>query len=81
MPEIPELAAVCGVLNRQVAVQKVANTEVRIPVVIRRPLAADFTRLLIGNTFVSAERRGKFIVLTFKSGHLLAVNPMLTGRL
>ena len=81
MPEIPELEAMRGVLNREVKGQKVAGAEVRIPVVIRRPVVSEFVQVLTGNTFVAAERRGKFIVLNFKSGHLLAVNLMLTGRL
>ncbi len=81
MPEIPELEAMIAVLNTRVAGQKVSTAEVRIPVVVRRPPKEEFVRLLTGNTFTRAERKGKFVLLRFKSGHLLAVHLMLTGRL
>jgi len=81
MPEIPELKAIVAVINRTIAGQKVTSAEVRIPVVVRRPPKEEFERLLTGNRLTKAERKGKFVLLHFASGHLMAIHLMLTGRL
>jgi formamidopyrimidine-DNA glycosylase len=81
MPEIPELTAIVAVINRSIAGQKVTSAEVRIPMVVRRPPKEEFEGVLTGNTLARAERKGKFVLLHFTSGHLMAVHLMLTGRL
>lgn len=81
MPEIPELEAMRATLNRRVAGQAVARAQVRIPLVLRRPPKDDFERTLSGNRLLTTNRRGKYLLLRFASGHLFAVHLMLTGRL
>ena len=81
MPEIPELEAMRATLNRRVAGQAVTRAQVRIPVVVRRPAKDDFERILSGNRLLTTNRRGKYLLLRFASGHFLAGYLMLTGRL
>ncbi len=81
MPEIPELEAICKVLNHEVADAPIVQGVVRIPVVVRTPPKDEFASILKGNAFKQFERRGKFVLGHLKSGHTLATHLMLTGRL
>jgi formamidopyrimidine-DNA glycosylase len=81
MPEIPELEAMKATLNKRVAGRIVEAAEVHIPVVLRRPTKDEFIETLKGNRLLRTERRGKYLMLQFESGHVLAEHLMLTGRL
>ncbi|MBI2304459.1 MAG: hypothetical protein HYU86_06895 [Chloroflexi bacterium] len=81
MPELPDLEAIKGFLRPRlvgVAIQEVVTGQ---PVVLRQPSVAEFVALLRGNVFAGVERRGKFLLFPMTSGHVLAINFMLTGRL
>ncbi len=80
MPELPDLENIRDFLNQHLVGVSVASVEVRNPIVVRAP-AQEFQALLMGNTFQPVSRRGKFLLIPFSSGHILAINPMLTGRL
>jgi formamidopyrimidine-DNA glycosylase len=79
MPEIPDLEAIRGYLNRKVAGRRIERAEFLIPVVFRVP-KEEFVATLEGNTFGETGRQGKFLLHHLRSGHLLVVNAMLTGR-
>jgi len=81
MPEIPELETIAAVLNRRIKGQAITSATVRIPVVVRQPAVPEFTATLTGNRFLGARRVGKYVLATLESGHVLAINLMLTGRL
>ncbi|MBI2867152.1 MAG: Fpg/Nei family DNA glycosylase [Chloroflexi bacterium] len=81
MPEIPEMEAIKGVLNARVRHVPIAAAVVRIPIVVRLPPREEFERTLTGNRILNVERRGKWLLLRLASGHTLAANLMLTGRL
>lgn len=80
MPELPDLEAMKSFLNRRLPGLVIEEAQALIPVVIRLP-KADFESLLKGNAFAETWRRGKFLLFPLKSGHVMALNPMLTGRL
>jgi formamidopyrimidine-DNA glycosylase len=79
MPEIPDLEAISGFLNRRLPGMRIERAQALIPVVFRVP-KAEFEGTLAGNVFGQTTRRGKFLLFDLKSGHKLVVNPMLTGR-
>lgn len=79
MPELPELEAIRGVLAPRLTGVPVTSVLVRVPVVVRAP-AAEYVRVLEGNAVADVWRRGKFLCFTLRSGHVHAVQPMLTGR-
>jgi formamidopyrimidine-DNA glycosylase len=79
MPEIPDLEAIRGFLNQRLPGVRIDRAEFLIPVVFRVP-KDDFIATLEGNTFGQTERYGKFLLFELKSGHLLVINAMLTGR-
>jgi len=65
MPELPEVETVRDGLQRWVTGRRIADVEVRHPRAIRRHLAGadDLVARLIGASFASAERRGKYLWL------------------
>lgn len=79
MPEIPDLEAIRGFLNRRLPGVRIDRADVLIPVVFRVP-KDEFVRTLEGNTFGETTRRGKFLLFSLASGHELVINAMLTGR-
>ncbi len=81
MPELPDLENVRGVLNRNILNVPIAAAEVKIPIVIRFPSKDDFETAMKGNAFTNVSRRGKYMLMHMKSGHIFAVNLMLTGHL
>ncbi|MBM2826335.1 MAG: Fpg/Nei family glycosylase [Dehalococcoidia bacterium] len=80
MPELPDLEAIKSVLEERVLGLRIQEVEVGNAIPIRRPGASEFASSLKGNAFTKVERRGKFLLMGTASGHVLAVNPMLTGR-
>ena len=81
MPELPDLEAIQDFLLGQMLGVSVTGVEVLQPIPIRLPTAQEFAQTLTGNVLRSVGRRGKFLLLGFQSGHVLAINPMLSGRL
>ena len=81
MPEIPDLENIKAFLNGVLPGVKVTGVETRIPLVIRRPIPQEFAGILEGNAFREVTRRGKFLVFHTASGHIMAINAMLTGHL
>ena len=81
MPELPDLEAIQEFLLRELLGTRALAVEVLQPIPIRRPTAQAFVECLTGNRLSSVARRGKFLLLGFESGHILAINPMLTGHL
>ncbi len=81
MPELPDLENIVGFLNSSLPGLAVESVEVRQPLVIRQPAISSFGDALKGKVFLPLRRRGKFLLLPFTSRDVLAINPMLTGRL
>ena len=79
MPEIPELEAIRGFFNEYVAGRSIASAEARIPIVFRTG-ATPVRETLPGDAFTEVGRHGKFLLFGLRSGRVLAINPMLTGR-
>lgn len=79
MPEIPELEAIRGYFNAEIAGRTIGSADVRIPHVFRTP-AKELRETLPGDGFTAVRRHGKFLLFGLASGRVLAVNPMLTGR-
>ena len=68
MPELPELEVVCEVLEKRVVGQRITDVTLLPPgaaIVVRDLTGAGFVQALVGRTFASVHRRGKFLVLAF----------------
>jgi formamidopyrimidine-DNA glycosylase len=87
MPELPELEVVREVLQRRILGLGVGSVQLIPPggpIVARDFTHRGFELALTGTAVSRIDRRGKFLVFTFKADDpplLLAINPKLTGRL
>ncbi|MDY6912478.1 MAG: DNA-formamidopyrimidine glycosylase [Chloroflexota bacterium] len=81
MPELPDLEAIKSVLNSKIAGVKIERVEVMQPLVIRQPIPEEFISILTGNAITQVERRGKYLLFTLESKHVMAIHLMLTGKL
>ncbi len=81
MPELPDLEAIQEFLLQELVGATISDVEVVQAIPIRMPSSPEFAQVLTGNTLQSVRRRGKFLLLDYSSGHTLAINAMLTGRL
>ena len=89
MPELPELTVVTEVLNRRIPGQTIVSAEVIPPggpIVVRDLTGEGFAAALIGASFESVVRRGKFLTFVLRPPSSveplwLVINPKLTGRL
>lgn len=79
MPEIPDLEAIRGFLNERLPGVAIERAEYLIPVVFRVP-KDEFVSTLPGDVFGETARRGKFLLFALRSGRVLVINAMLTGR-
>ena len=80
MPELPDLEATRSFLNKRLPRVRIDQAQVLIPFVIRMP-KQDFVATMEGDVFGATSRQGKFLLVHLESGHVLAVNSMLAGRL
>lgn len=81
MPELPDLEVIREYLAPRLPGAAVDTAEVRRPLIVRNLLGGDPAAALVGRRFVSAERRGKFLILGLDGDVALVINPMLAGRL
>jgi formamidopyrimidine-DNA glycosylase len=79
MPEIPELEAIRGYFNEFASGKRIVEATTRIPVVFRSGAKA-LSAGLAGKTLGEVTRHGKFLLFAVEPGHVMAINPMLTGR-
>ena len=82
MPELPEVEVVRAGLAPLIAGRQLAGVEVLHPRPVRRHLAGpdDFALTLIGRTFVTPRRRGKYLWLPFTDGDALLVHLGMSGQ-
>jgi len=80
MPELPDLEAIRLFLNGRLPGVAIAKATLRIPGVVKMG-REEFVSILTDNVFGELRRRGKLLLFPLRSGHLLALHPMLTGRL
>jgi formamidopyrimidine-DNA glycosylase len=78
MPEIPDLEGYRAYFNARLPGQRVAHALVTIPIVVRTP--RDRFEALSGETFGELRRVAKYLLFPFRSGLMMAVHAMLTGR-
>ncbi|MFI6298069.1 bifunctional DNA-formamidopyrimidine glycosylase/DNA-(apurinic or apyrimidinic site) lyase [Nonomuraea sp. NPDC050790] len=83
MPELPEVEVVRRGLAEWVTGREIAEAEVFHPRAVRRhlPGADEFASRLKGRTFVSAERRGKYLWLPLGPGDALMAHLGMSGQL
>ncbi len=79
MPELPEVETTRRGIAPHILGQRVQAVQVRDPR-LRWPVPADLQEQLVGQQVEAVDRRGKYILVRFQSGHLL-VHLGMSGRL
>ncbi|MEX1019651.1 MAG: bifunctional DNA-formamidopyrimidine glycosylase/DNA-(apurinic or apyrimidinic site) lyase [Litorilinea sp.] len=69
MPELPEVETYVRELAPQLHGRRICRAQVNWPRTIATPSVADFTRSIVGQTFQSFDRRGKYMLLGLTQAH------------
>ncbi|OYO20150.1 DNA-formamidopyrimidine glycosylase [Enemella evansiae] len=82
MPELPEVEVVRAGLTPLIAGRRLSAVQVLHPRPVRRHLAGpdDFATTLVGRTFDTPRRRGKYLWLPFTDGDALLVHLGMSGQ-
>ena len=81
MPELPEVETIRRGLTRYLLGKKIVSVSVGVDKIVRGD-TADFVSTLVGNSFVSIERRGKLLMFFLKQqDKVLLVHLKMTGQL
>jgi formamidopyrimidine-DNA glycosylase len=81
MPELPDLEVIREYLAERIVGVFITTAEVRRPIVVRDLLGGNVAEHLVGRRFSGAARRGKFLLLRLDNDTVLAIHPMLAGRI
>jgi len=81
MPELPEVETVCRGLHRRIVGETVKSVDVLRVDSIGYPAPAQFAKKMIGHTFRSVGRRGKYILAQLDGGAGFACHLRMSGRL
>jgi len=81
MPELPEVEHQLRYFRRAAIGQTINRVSVSAPNIIKRPGARAFAAGLIGRTFMTAQRRGKYLLIGLDNGRTLVLHFGMGGEL
>lgn len=80
MPELPEVETVVRGLNEHLVGHTITSFDFDWPKTIKTPIEI-FKREIEGSKVLSAERRGKLIIINLNSNHSILIHLKMTGQL
>lgn len=80
MPELPEVETVVRGLNQHLVGHTIKSFDFDWPKTIKTPLEI-FQKEIEGSKVISAERRGKLIIINLSSNHSILIHLKMTGQL
>jgi formamidopyrimidine-DNA glycosylase len=80
MPELPEVETIKNDARVHLLGRKLTAAHVLDPTLVRRPAPEEFATRLSQTRFVSADRRGKYLLLRLDSGDSLVLQLAITGQ-
>lgn len=81
MPELPEVETVRRGLQQQLSQATIKSITVLRPASIAYPSVEDFASVLNGRTFLSVDRRGKYLLLHLSDNIGMVAHLRMSGRL
>lgn len=86
MPELPEVETVCRSLEPMISGKMIVDVQVYLPKIVQCSSLDTFCQAVTGGVFQNIERRGKYILLNFKSDRAASLQTLLvhlrmTGKL
>jgi len=79
MPELPDVDAVKRRIERKIKGKKIKDVKIYDKKLIRWVSLSTFEKTVKGNTIVSVDRRGKFLIFNLKSGDSMVGHLKMTG--
>jgi len=81
MPELPEVETIARGLHHKIVGKTIERVDILLPKMAVAPPGIDFANVLRGDIVVGVSRRGKYAILSLKSGYSLVTSLRMTGRL
>ena len=81
MPELPEVETVVNQLRPHLTGRRIETVWIGWERIVDRPSVPEFRQQLSGQTFVGAQRRGKFLLFPLLGGDHLLIHLRMTGSL
>ena len=81
MPELPEIEMVRRAVGPRLVGRTVVSADVRQPKVVAHPDVDDFLDRIVGRTFTSLDRRGKYLIAVLDDGQRMVMHMRMTGCL
>lgn len=80
MPELPEVETIARELQQVMPRVRVTGLEVRLPKIVKLPLAR-LRRALVGSHIQRVHRRAKLVLIDFSSGQTIVIHLKMSGQL
>ena len=81
LPELPEVETIARGLAKAIMGRTIAAVRVTLPKIALAPPKQNFRSALVGERIEQVGRRGKYVVITLRSGRLLVTSLRMTGKL
>jgi formamidopyrimidine-DNA glycosylase len=81
MPELPDLEVIREYLAPRLTGAAITAVDTPRPLIVRNLTGREPADALLARRFTAVARRGKNLLLSLDSGIVLAINPMLAGRI
>ncbi len=81
MPELPEVETIRRGLEEGLRGLSILEVEAFYPKVIKNESPEGFRSRVLGNSFLSVDRKGKYLLLNLDSGQVIVVHLRMTGNL
>ncbi len=81
MPEMPEVETIRRSLQHRLEGRQFTAVDIRLPRLIKRPVAADFPGYVLHRQIITLARRGKYLLLYLEGDMVLVIHLRMTGKL
>lgn len=81
MPELPEVETVRTILIPYLVEQKISDTIINLPKILKNITPQDFQTKITGQTITNFTRRGKFLTLHLQNQDCIVIHFRMTGTL
>jgi formamidopyrimidine-DNA glycosylase len=81
LPELPEVETIKNELSPYITGRRITDIEVHDSKAVKEPKIEEFRSNLVGQSVVSIERRGKYLVFRLSNNKTLVIHLRMTGSL
>ncbi|GAA5414574.1 DNA-formamidopyrimidine glycosylase [Ureaplasma ceti] len=81
MPELPEVQTVITYLSKKVPGHKITKIDMHYPKLLKNATVSQFQEFMVGETFTSISRKGKFLIFHLTNNKTFVVHLRMEGKL